>query len=364
MFYGFKDYLIGQCSFGKTPSETYSGDKQEKICDFVQLVLFGFCICLSSFLFHLIILPIRIVTGVFVILSRLLKKIFKKTPVLSCNAEFHDCVKFFVFCISCFFLGLVDLSKLYHFIRGQNIVKLYVIFNVCEIADKLCCSFGLDLLNAVVNSPPVNVFGFSRLISKMHQPHMSSEKNFKFITLLVISSVYCCIHTLVLIYQIIALNVAINSHSNALLTLLLSNQFVELKSSVFKKFEKENLFQLSCSEMVERMVIFMFCVMIGWRNVLQLTSDDRASFWQLVVLTFTPLLITYVSEIFVDWLKHCFITKFNAINPMVYDTYFSILCNDITPFSSISPLQNNVTSCVYLIVPCPFRMLIYLKLLP
>lgn len=76
---------------------------------------------------------------------------------------------------------------------------------------------------------------------------MSSEKNFKFITLLVISSVYCCIHTLVLIYQIIALNVAINSHSNALLTLLLSNQFVELKSSVFKKFEKENLFQLSCS---------------------------------------------------------------------------------------------------------------------
>lgn len=117
-------------------------------------------------------------------------------------------------------------------------------------------------------------------------------------------------------------------------------------------------------EMVERMVIFMFCVMIGWRNVLQLTSDDRASFWQLVVLTFTPLLITYVSEIFVDWLKHCFITKFNAINPMVYDTYFSILCNDITPFSSISPLQNNVTSCVYLIVPCPFRMLIYLKLLP
>lgn len=43
------------------------------------------------------------------------------------------------------------------------------------------------------------------------------------------------------------LNVSVNSYSNALLTLLLSNQFVEIKGSVFKKFEKENLFQLSCS---------------------------------------------------------------------------------------------------------------------
>ena len=32
-----------------------------------------------------------------------------------------------------------------------------------------------------------------------------------------------------------------------LLTLLLSNQFTEIKSAVFKKFEKENLFQMSCA---------------------------------------------------------------------------------------------------------------------
>jgi hypothetical protein len=47
------------------------------------------------------------------------------------------------------------------------------------------------------------------------------------------------------------MNVAINSHNNALLTLLISNQFVELKGSVFKKFEKENLFQISCSGMLK-----------------------------------------------------------------------------------------------------------------
>lgn len=58
-------------------------------------------------------------------------------------------------------------------------------------------------------------------------------------------------HTLVLFYSLVSLNVAINSYDNALLTLLLSNQFVEIKSAVFKKFEKENLFQMSCAGEIE-----------------------------------------------------------------------------------------------------------------
>lgn len=50
-----------------------------------------------------------------------------------------------------------------------------------------------------------------------------------------------------MIYQMISLNVAVNSYDNALLTLLVSNQFVEIKGSVFKKFEKDNLFQITCA---------------------------------------------------------------------------------------------------------------------
>lgn len=56
-------------------------------------------------------------------------------------------------------------------------------------------------------------------------------------------------HGLILIYQLTSLNVAINAYDNALLTLLLSNQFVEIKGSVFKKFEKDNLFQITCAGM-------------------------------------------------------------------------------------------------------------------
>jgi hypothetical protein len=35
-----------------------------------------------------------------------------------------------------------------------------------------------------------------------------------------------------------------------------------------------------------------------------------------------------LSELFVDWLKHAFITKFNHIRPSVYERYADVLCRD------------------------------------
>ena len=65
-----------------------------------------------------------------------------------------------------------------------------------------------------------------------------------------LSLAYNVVHAVCLFYQVITLNVAVNSYSNALLSLLMSNQFVEIKGSVFKKFEKDNLFQITCAGML------------------------------------------------------------------------------------------------------------------
>ena len=115
---------------------------------------------------------------------------------------------------------------------------------------------------------------------------------------------------------------AINSYNNALLTLLLSNQFVEIKGSVFKKFERENIFQLSCSDIVERFQLSLFLVIVGIRNYLELYPNAEtypfytsAFWWEFLI----PICLVYVSEIVVDCLKHAFIVKFNAIDPRVYD---------------------------------------------
>ena len=61
-------------------------------------------------------------------------------------------------------------------------------------------------------------------------------------TLLAIFSVFG--HAGVILLQGTTLSVAINASNRALLTVMMSNNFVELKGAVFKKFDKINLFQV------------------------------------------------------------------------------------------------------------------------
>ena len=51
-------------------------------------------------------------------------------------------------------------------------------------------------------------------------------------------------HAMVILLQGTTLSVAINASNRALLTVMMSNNFVELKGAVFKKFDKLNLFQV------------------------------------------------------------------------------------------------------------------------
>lgn len=71
----------------------------------------------------------------------------------------------------------------------------------------------------------------------------------------------------------ICLNVAVNSYDDALLSLLVSNQFVEIKGSVFKKFEKDNLFQITCADIVERFTLTLMLLIIAFRNLIELSGS-------------------------------------------------------------------------------------------
>ena len=135
---------------------------------------------------------------------------------------------------------------------------------------------------------------------------------------------YVFLHAMLVLLQATTLNVAINSSNKALLTIMMSNNFVELKGSVFKKFDRNNLFQVvyyykhmknftkfstvlqvSCSDVRERFHLFvlMFVVVVqtmkeyGWRE---------ESFWSLA----PDCLMVLGAEIVVDWLKHAFITRY------------------------------------------------------
>ncbi|EWC46432.1 hypothetical protein DRE_04375 [Drechslerella stenobrocha 248] len=279
----------------------------------------------------------------------------RKTSDLQPNHK-ADLLKGAVVIFSCWILMEFDASRMYHSIRGQNAIKLYVIYSVLEVADKLLAAIGQDIFECLFSRPD----GTSKLL-----------RPFGFFLL---ALGYNVLHATALFYQVITLNVAVNSYSNSLITLLLSNQFVEIKSTVFKRIEKENLFQMACADIVERFQLWLMLIIIASRNLVEIgldgllgvggfgltglvsaaglglpqahpassvpnVSTTSSSGGMFLPKSFTilpkwtgqvmgPFLLVLGSEMFVDWLKHAYITKFNNIKPQIYSRYLDVLAKD------------------------------------
>ncbi|KAI8072465.1 eukaryotic membrane protein family-domain-containing protein [Gongronella butleri] len=323
--------------------------KRERITNFLavpgsleKLMGFGFVVCLDSFLYTFTILPLRFALALY----QYIYSIYINLQVLWYGhgaflrlrpSQKCDLLKGLLITITCMAMVTLDPSRFYHAIRGQAVLKLYVIFNVLEICDKLCCSVGVDILDALFSK---STLGSTTQGSTSATDY--AKRHLKPLTLFFLAAIYMLIHTAVLFFEMITLNVAINFYSNALLSLLISNQFVEIKQAVFKKFERENLFQLSCSDIVERFQQSVFLTIITLRNVVELADSSPSSvlpstFVPLFQLPtsislnnlMTPVLMVIASELIVDWLKHAFITKFNQIRPSIYDKYIDVLCRDL-----------------------------------
>ncbi|RCK57562.1 Endoplasmic reticulum membrane protein 65 [Candida viswanathii] len=181
-----------------------------------KFMVFGLLVCFNSFLtlFTLAPLKIMIITlqQAFQYLRNFDSFQFQRFRLIK-----KDVITLSVVLLSIIVLSnrKLDISRMYHDVRGQADIKLYVMFGVLECAEKLCSSLGQDILNILYQTSP-------------------SRKTARFVVFYFLSIFYLSFHAYILIYQTVSLNVAANSYSNALLTLLLSNQFAELKGSVSK----------------------------------------------------------------------------------------------------------------------------------
>lgn len=79
--------------------------------------------------------------------------------------------------------------------------------------------------------------------------------------------------------QATTLSVALNSDNSALFSVLMANNFVELKGSVFKKFDRTNLFTISCSDVVERFRLFMYISVVLLQNTSRLAFSAASGEW-------------------------------------------------------------------------------------
>ncbi|KAI0066264.1 DUF747-domain-containing protein [Artomyces pyxidatus] len=330
-----------------TDFDSHQELKWERVSNFLaiplaieKIISFGFILCFDSFLYTFTIQPIRFALASWRLFIDTISR--AKTPLPP--SQKADILRTLLLALSIMILiPLTDASKIYHSIRGQDTIKLYVIFNALEIADRLCASIGQDIIDCLFSRSTLLV------LSRRLPPGAHTLRPVLYFCL---ATLYTVVHALVMVYQMLCLNVAINSYDNALLSLLMSNQFVEIKGSVFKKFEKDNLFQITCADIVERFTLGLMLFFVAFRNLIELSGSEfdfsegvflpksfgwfRGGIGSSVLWTISyPVLAVMVSETIVDWLKHAFITKFNHIRPSVYERYTDVLCRDLASGSAV-----------------------------
>lgn len=95
-----------------------------------QILFFGCILCSDSLLYSFTVLPIRFSLAVF----RLLQNSFTRSVKFLPPSQKADILASLLIAFSIIILTpFTDISKIYHSIRGQETIKLYVIFNALEV---------------------------------------------------------------------------------------------------------------------------------------------------------------------------------------------------------------------------------------
>ncbi|XP_076878460.1 transmembrane anterior posterior transformation protein 1 homolog isoform X2 [Brachyhypopomus gauderio] len=293
--------------------------------DYAHLMIFGFFLCLDAFLYVFTLLPLRTLLALLRLLTipccglgaHVCPFCRRSSSRFLQPAQVCDLLKGLIMVLCCSMMHYVDYAMMYHLIRGQSVIKLYIIYNMLEVADRLFSSFGQDILDA--------------LYWTATEPKSRKRAHIGVIPHFIMAVLYVFLHAILIMVQASTLNVAFNSHNKSLLTIMMSNNFVEIKGSVFKKFEKNNLFQMSNSDIKERFTNYALLLIVCLRNMEQF-SWNSDHLWVLLPDAF----MVVTSEITVDIVKHAFITKFNDITADVYREYKASLA-----FELVSSRQQN-----------------------
>ena len=102
---------------------------------------YGFFHCLDSFLFIYTFLPLRVVSALLLLLFRspfiLVGLVHTRHNRHLSPAQIIDLLKGFILASCCYAMSYVDTSILYHIIKSQSVIKLYLFYNMIEVADRL-----------------------------------------------------------------------------------------------------------------------------------------------------------------------------------------------------------------------------------
>ncbi|KAJ8905103.1 hypothetical protein NDN08_001613 [Rhodosorus marinus] len=280
-----------------------------------KLLALGFFICLDEFLTQFTTLPQRCLGSLWP----------KRASGLRADVDRRvqvalDWVHLSMLILTALSLYVYNISWVYHNIRGQNVIKLYVIYNIVEIFDGLCSSFGIDVFDMLGSG----VAGTVKFLSEEDTIPRGDRRMVLALSLVArtaldyfISWCYSFIHGSLLLAWAVTLNVSINSAAgNTIMVLLVSNNFIELKAVALKPFKLQNLFQIAMRDAVERIQMSLFVIAI----VAYTRGDFRVGMTWFTIFLF---------EIVVDWIKHSSTAKFNGMKYVAYNSFSLVISRDL-----------------------------------
>lgn len=295
--------------------------RREKVYSFIKIpqelekfMAYGFFQCADSLLFVYTFLPLRFIMAFWSFLNRLFRRLFGLSPntrkSILMPAETCDALKGSILLVCSILMCYIDTNMMYHLVKSQSVMKLYIFYNMLEVGDRLFSAFGQDTIDA--------------LFWTATEPRDRRREHLGLIPHLLFAMIYVFLHSLLVLFQATTLNVAFNSNNKSLLIIMMSNNFVELKGSVFKKFDKNNLFQVSCSDVRERLHLSVLLFIVVLQTMKEyMWKEER--FW--ILAPDCVLVLTF--EVIIDWVKHAFITRFNEIPYGVYREYTVSLAYDV-----------------------------------
>lgn len=280
-----------------------------------KFMAYGVLQCVDSFLYIHTFLLIRYVMALCAITWRPIATCFgwrRRGQRMLSPAEICDLLKGSLWLIAAMIIISIDTNRIYHIIKSQSVIKLYIFYNMLEVGDRLLSAFGQDTIDAL-------------FWTATEAKERNKRGNLGVMMHIIFALVYIILHSGLIMLQATTLNVAINSNNKGLLGIMMSNNFVELKGSVFKKFDKNNLFQLTCSDVRERvhLSVLLFVVVIQTMKEFNWRADQ-------FYVMLPDCICVLVVEVLIDWLKHAFITRFNELPSDVYKEYTISLAYDMT----------------------------------
>jgi transmembrane anterior posterior transformation protein 1 len=110
----------------------------------MQVMSLGTLQCADAFLYVFTIFPVRLLVALYEIGLLLLRLTWQCFPIRnhgkrrSSSRPFPttcacEVIKFIIMLCGVWLFTFVDLSVMYHFLRGQAVVKLYIMFNMLEV---------------------------------------------------------------------------------------------------------------------------------------------------------------------------------------------------------------------------------------